>query len=50
MLEGSPVSVLSLQPAVPRPLAAIIERLLQRDPDKRFHSARELADELAKVS
>jgi serine/threonine protein kinase len=50
MLEGLPVPVLYLQPAVPRPLAAIIERLLQRDRDKRFPSARELADELTKVS
>src|SRR5882762_6253103 len=50
MLEGPPVPVAVLQPAVPPALAGIIERLLQFDADKRYNSARELADALTKVS
>ena len=50
MLEGPPVPVAVLQPAVPPALAGIIERLLLFDADKRYNSARELADALTKVS
>ena len=50
MLQGPPVPVRDLQRAVPPALAGIIERLLRRERDDRFNSARDLAEELAKVS
>jgi hypothetical protein len=50
MLEGPPVPVHNLQPSVPAPLSRIVERLLQRDPEKRFTSATELGEALSKVS
>lgn len=49
LVEGAPQPIGELEPSVPQGLVAAIERLLQRDPAKRFQSARELADQLAHV-
>lgn len=46
--EYVPLSVAA--PRVPRELAEVIERCLERDPDKRFQDALEIANALASVS
>jgi CheY-like chemotaxis protein/predicted Ser/Thr protein kinase len=50
MLAGPPVPVRHFLPTVPPALEAIIDRLLQREAERRFKSARDLAEELGKVS
>jgi serine/threonine protein kinase len=50
MLEGPPPSLLAVAPDTPPALAAVVERLLQREPERRFASARDLADQLANLS
>ncbi len=50
MLDAPPPPIRDLEPGVPPGLASVVERLLERDPGKRFSSARELADHLALVS
>src|SRR5262249_34693321 len=50
MLEHQPTPVRDLEPGVPPALATIVERLLQREPEKRFRSAQELADHLTQVA
>ena len=49
LVEGAPQPIGELEPSVPRGLVVVIERLLQRDPARRFQSARELADQLAHI-
>ena len=49
VLAGNPRPVRELAPHVPPALAALIARLLQRDPDDRVGSARELAEQLAQI-
>jgi tetratricopeptide (TPR) repeat protein len=56
---GSPPEVLAqrmsgatrdlLPSATPKELAAIVRRLLQRDPDRRYRDARELLDDLGRI-
>jgi serine/threonine protein kinase len=43
-----PARVRSLNRAVPRDLAAIVEKCLQKDPRKRYATAQELADDLGR--
>jgi hypothetical protein len=49
ILRDDPDPVASLAPDLPPPLWWIIERCLERDPDDRYHSTRDLAVELASV-
>jgi serine/threonine protein kinase len=50
MLAGPPRPVHQFLPTVPAALETIIDRLLQREAERRFKSARELAEALSKVS
>jgi TolB-like protein len=45
-IEDEPVPLESLRPDVPPHLAAIVRRLLAKDPDERYESTRDLAREL----
>jgi CheY-like chemotaxis protein/predicted Ser/Thr protein kinase len=49
MLEGRTPPVRELSPDVPTPLSLLIERLLQRDPNDRIKSARELGEQLNQI-
>ncbi len=49
MLDGRVPPVRDLVPGVPPVLAALVERLLQRDPNDRFASARQVAEQLAQI-
>jgi serine/threonine-protein kinase len=42
----TPVAIRSLRPEVPKPLAAIVERLMEKTPEKRFLSLEEAAEGL----
>lgn len=44
--EAEPVPVRSLRPEIPRDLEAICHKCLEKEPESRYHSARELADDL----
>lgn len=44
--SGELTSLPELVPAVPLPLVSICERALQKEPDERYQSARELADDI----
>jgi tRNA A-37 threonylcarbamoyl transferase component Bud32 len=48
VLEQEPIPVQLLNPAVPRELDAICSKCLQKEPARRFGSAREFADELSR--
>jgi eukaryotic-like serine/threonine-protein kinase len=48
-LTGATRDLRSTKVAVPRPLAAVVRRLLQRDPARRYQSAREVLDDLARL-
>ncbi|HEU4853770.1 MAG TPA: protein kinase [Nitrosospira sp.] len=41
-----PVPVDQIVPGIPRPVKLIVERLLKKDPDKRFQNGKDLADAL----
>ena len=47
ILEGEPSSVSSLRPEVPPALDRLVKKCLAKDPDARWQTARDLADELA---
>jgi CheY-like chemotaxis protein/predicted Ser/Thr protein kinase len=49
MLDGHPPAILEFAPEVPPPLAAVVARLLQRDPKDRLGSARALAEQLGHI-
>ncbi len=49
MLDGHPPAIRELAPDVPPPLAAVVERLLQREPKDRLGSARALAEQLGHI-
>lgn len=49
VLAGRPRAIRELVPQVPPALAAVIDRLLQREPKDRLASARELAEQLAQI-
>ena len=49
-MRDEPPALATKAPGVPHALAAVVERLLRKDPDERFATARALLDELEKVS
>jgi formylglycine-generating enzyme required for sulfatase activity/tRNA A-37 threonylcarbamoyl transferase component Bud32 len=49
ILDEEPTSVRTLNPRVPRDLAVILDTALQKNPDHRFLTALDFADELARV-
>jgi len=49
MIDGPPIPVLSIIPDVPPALAALVERLLQFEPDARVQTAAELAEQLREI-
>ena len=49
VLEGRPQPIRSYAPHVPPDLTAVVERLMQREPQDRIGSARELAERLGQI-
>ncbi|MGA7926698.1 MAG: protein kinase [Candidatus Sulfotelmatobacter sp.] len=49
ILHQTPASPLQLNPGIPRGLASIISKALEKDPGKRYQSARELAEDLKRL-
>ena len=47
ILRDAPVPLTSLRPELPRSLERIVQRCLEKEPDDRFQSAKELHDELS---
>ena len=50
ILRDAPPSVTELNPAYPPALARVIRRCLQKDPDRRYHSARDLRNDLEEAA
>jgi len=50
VLSDEPVPVRRLNPGVPPDLETICHKCLRKDPGKRYHTAQELADDLARYS
>ena len=46
VIEGAPDPILELEPDAPRDLVAICDRGMQKDPERRYQSAVEIADEI----
>ncbi len=46
IVKDTPVSVTTLNPGVPRALAQIIARMLSKDPERRYQSAKDVRNEL----
>ena len=46
IVKDTPASVTSLKPSVPRELAQIIKRMLAKDPERRYQSAKDIRNEL----
>ena len=49
ILNQAPASPVQLNPAVPKGLASIISKALEKDREKRYQSARELAEDLKRL-
>ncbi len=49
ILNHAPASPVQLNPAVPKGLASIISKALEKDREKRYQSARELAEDLKRL-
>ncbi|MCI0408011.1 MAG: protein kinase, partial [Acidobacteria bacterium] len=49
LLNRRPTSPQTLNPTLPASLAAVIERALEKDPERRYQSANELLDDLRRV-
>jgi eukaryotic-like serine/threonine-protein kinase len=49
ILHGAPASIIKLNPEISPALAAVVEKCLDRDPEKRYQSAREIAVDLRRV-
>jgi serine/threonine protein kinase/tetratricopeptide (TPR) repeat protein len=50
VLHGSPVPARQLNPAVPAGIDSVIRRSLEKDPNRRYQSARELHTDLARLN
>lgn len=50
IILGGPLSPRKVDPDMPRELAIVIETALAREPDRRYQSAEELADDLERVA
>lgn len=50
IMERNPPPVSSLQPLLPAALDHVVEKCLEKDPEKRWHSAADLRDELLWIS
>ena len=50
VLHGSPVPVRQLNPAVPAGVESIIRRSLEKDPDRRYQSTKELHSDLERLN
>ncbi len=48
LLDGSPVALRDREPGVPRELLAIVVKAMARDPELRYRTAKQLADDLQK--
>ena len=46
VLNAEPAPLAAIQPLVPRSLERLIKKCLAKDPDQRWQTARDLADEL----
>lgn len=49
ILKDAPPGLAELRPDLPRSLAALVQRCLEKDPDRRFSSAAEVRDELERL-
>jgi len=50
ILRDAPPPIAGVRPNLPTGLAAVIERCLEKEPDRRFASAREIAEQLTKIA
>ena len=50
ILQTEPVSVLDVRPTVPAPLGRIVSRCLEKEPGRRWQSAKDLASEMESMS
>ncbi len=49
ILRDTPAPVTEVNPRLPYPLGGIVQRCLEKDPEKRYASSREMRDELAEL-
>jgi eukaryotic-like serine/threonine-protein kinase len=49
LLNRRPPSPLALNPSLPAPLVALVDKALEKDPERRYRSANELLDDLERI-